>query len=378
MLRSLDLFSGIGGITHALQGFCKPLAYCDREPDCILSLARNMHRGLLPIAPICQDICLMDDEWLVDNNAINVDIVVGGFPCVGFSPLGCKKGVRNEQSGLFFQIMRILDLTESPLVFLENVPNVLKLGMNIVRDELSQRGYEIRWCVVSAAQVGAHHERKRWFCLGIKQGFDYQWKHVKQYTPYRWDRPAPARSVSEDSLAIRVRASLLGNSVVPDAVRHAFIYLASKCNNTINESMNLSELKLVAANDPCDFDEQRVRTYPMCGIIDLDGCVNMHEPPPLFLQFHIDMQIVLDPNVYVSDKQPSPLMSTEIVKDVIVRKRWSTPRHGMLRPCNYMTERSVRDLPSQVRFERGTEYRDGSVNPRFMEWLMGFPLDWTL
>lgn len=387
MLRSIDLFSGIGGITHALHGLCKPLAYCDFETDSILCLSRNMDRGNLPFAPICHDVCTMNDAWLNEHNVVNVDIVVGGFPCVGFSPLGCKKGVRNEQSKLFFEIMRILDLTESPMVFLENVPNILKLGMHIVRDELCQRGYELRWCVVSAAQVGAHHERKRWFCLGIKAGFDFHWKYdpnirksiqLTNYLPFRWDLFPPERSVPDDSLSVRVRASLLGNSVVPDAVRYAFIHLVTRCNNNVCHKLDLEELRLVMAKQPEVFHEECVATFPTCGIIDLDGCA-FEAPQPPFLNFpQSKMQIILDPSLYVSDKQPSPLMSTDIVSEVIVRSTWSTPRHGMLRPCNYMTVRSVRDLPSQVRFEKGTEFRDGSVNPQFIEWLMGFPKDWTL
>ena len=33
MIKSLDLFSGIGGLTHALHGIAEPVAYCDIEPE---------------------------------------------------------------------------------------------------------------------------------------------------------------------------------------------------------------------------------------------------------------------------------------------------------------------------------------------------------
>jgi len=47
--------------------------------------------------------------------------------------------------------------------------------------------------------------------------------------------------------------------------------------------------------------------------------------------------------------------------------------------ANVLTQRTVRDLPCQVRFERSTpdELRGGSVNPEFVEWLMGYPRGWT-
>ena len=55
LLKSLDLFSGIGGITHALRGIAEPVAYCDIEPNSRAVLEANMRRGNLPRAPIAHD-----------------------------------------------------------------------------------------------------------------------------------------------------------------------------------------------------------------------------------------------------------------------------------------------------------------------------------
>jgi len=69
-LRSLDLFTGIGGFTLALKGLADPVAYCDISEDSRCALGSLMKRRLLPRAPICEDITKLDMQWL---QSIKVD-----------------------------------------------------------------------------------------------------------------------------------------------------------------------------------------------------------------------------------------------------------------------------------------------------------------
>lgn len=85
LLRSLDLFSGLGGITHALRGVALPAAYCEIDPFATSVLAARMADGSLPAAPLCPDVGVLNAAWLRANNDNNntqplVDMVVGGFP----------------------------------------------------------------------------------------------------------------------------------------------------------------------------------------------------------------------------------------------------------------------------------------------------------
>lgn len=383
-LASLDLFSGIGGITHALKGFCTPVAYCDWEKDSTAVLERNMVRKLLPRAPISEDVRQIDAAWFKENHIKRVDIVVGGFPCVGFSPLGARQGVENEQTGLFFEIMRILDITRSPFVFLENVPNLLTLGMDIVTHELVRRGYEIRWCVVSAAQLGARHMRKRWFCLCVKPQKRVLWQRIPAYKSFSWRGQGPSRSIPKDSAKARVRTSLLGNSVVPDAVRYAFIFLLDRCSHTqINcHSLSPSNFQLVPATKPTKkYRKKRageIDSYPVCGILCADGELQECKPPTDFSKNSFTpIALVFDPKSFRSAKPASPLLTSDLIRQKVTQRSWATPRHGMLRACNYLTSRSIRDLPTQIRFEKNTVHRNGGVSPEFVEWLMGYPRKWT-
>jgi site-specific DNA-cytosine methylase len=54
-------------------------------------------------------------------------MIVGGFPCVGFSTMGLRHGFQNAGSGLFKEVLRLADVLACPLLLLENVPNLLNV-----------------------------------------------------------------------------------------------------------------------------------------------------------------------------------------------------------------------------------------------------------
>jgi site-specific DNA-cytosine methylase len=220
-IRTLDLFSGIGGITHALRGAATPVAYCDSSDIACAVLNDLMGRGLIPRAPICKDVRRLDAEWLRANKCAHPDMIVGGFPCVGFSAAGHRLGYENDQSALFYEILRLVDLTSPLYVFLENVPGILQLGMGVVANELCvKRGFRLSWCTLAASQVGAPHKRLRWYCLAVKDGATAP-PPPGEIAPYVWTRRSePERATCAVSVAAsNRRVRLLGNSVVPDAVR---------------------------------------------------------------------------------------------------------------------------------------------------------------
>ena len=163
-LRTLDLFSGIGGISVGLQRWCKTVCYVELDSYAQAALCKNMAGGHLDIAPIWDDVTTFGKDEL---EAIGpVDCITGGFPCQDISCAGKGEGIRGERSGLFFEIIRLIRLARPRYIFLENVPALLARWMDTVLAELSESGYDARWKVLSAAEVGAPHRRDRWWCLG--------------------------------------------------------------------------------------------------------------------------------------------------------------------------------------------------------------------
>jgi DNA (cytosine-5)-methyltransferase 1 len=170
MLNGLDLFSGIGGLTLALSPWIRPVAYCERDRYCQAVLLSRMERYELPPAPIWDDVCTL--RWPMLKK---VDAVYGGFPCQDISLAGLGKGLAGERSGLAFEVFRLVDEFKPTFIFLENVPGIRTRGGETVGKELASRGYDCRWLIVSAAEVGAPHLRKRWFLLAHSKNDRIGW-----------------------------------------------------------------------------------------------------------------------------------------------------------------------------------------------------------
>jgi len=73
-LRSLDLFSGIGGISLALQPWCETVCYVEIDPYACGVLIKNMAEGTIDVAPVWSDVTTLgeSDHHKDGNRANNV------------------------------------------------------------------------------------------------------------------------------------------------------------------------------------------------------------------------------------------------------------------------------------------------------------------
>lgn len=189
LLNGLDLFSGIGGISLALREWVRPIAYCEIDPYCQGVLLSRMADKLLAKAPIWDDIRTFQPFSYCE-------IIYGGFPCQDISIAGHGKGLAGERSGLFFEIARLCREIKPRFIFLENVPAITTRGGTAVVREIAKMGYDCRWCVISAASIGAYHKRERWFFLAHSSS-----RSTNRYTE---------RTEKEDALF--THASINGNT----------------------------------------------------------------------------------------------------------------------------------------------------------------------
>lgn len=168
MLRTLDLFSGIGGFSLGLErtkGF-QTIAFCEIDPFCRKVLAKHW-----PTVPCFEDITKLGKEEL---DAIgNIDVICGGFPCQDISCAGKGAGIHAERSGLWWEMLRIVRLVRPKYVLVENVAALLNRGLDEVLGSLAESGYDAEWEVLSAAEFGAPHIRSRLFIVShtMRDGF---------------------------------------------------------------------------------------------------------------------------------------------------------------------------------------------------------------
>jgi site-specific DNA-cytosine methylase len=373
MLRSVDLFTGIGGLTHALRGIATPVTYCESEPTRVATLTTLMRKGLLPEAPIHTDVRTFTAADLDDPSSI--DMVMGGWPCRGWSVVGKRQGFDHEQSALFFEFARIVNEIKPRFVFQENVPAVAgEAPLTAIAAALSD--YDLVWMTLPAFAVGAPQVRLRWYCLGIRR--DVATARLDISTPCIrhafLPEPVPRMSGTQRPTA---RLSMLGNSVVPDAVRLAFLMLWSGFTKGAAELWTATSLDVTRPRRQKRLGtttRSEARRYGSC----IDGAWWRHDLPPETVPPPPNYGLELVPFAI-----PAPATTKapddNIAHAPVLRRMWASPRGANLGSSVVLTRRNCRDLYTQLRFERRTPdaLRPGYTNPEWVEHLMGYPRGWT-
>ena len=166
-MNELALFSGVGGgiLAGHLLGW-RTVAAVEIEDYPRRVLLQRQADGILPRFPIWDDVCTFDGKpWKG-----KVDVISGGFPCQDISCAGKGEGITGERSGLWGEFARIIFQVRPSYVFVENSPMLTLRGLDRVLGDLSEMGYNAKWGIVGADDVGAPHRRKRIWIVANASG----------------------------------------------------------------------------------------------------------------------------------------------------------------------------------------------------------------
>ena len=142
-----------------------PVAFCEQDPFCRHVLESRMRSGSLPTSPIFADIRTVFASGALKY--LDVEVIYGGFPCndISYARASEQNGIYGKRSGLFFEIVQLIQYITPKMVFLENSDNMRMTSLCDVVAALADIGYTCTWLIMSASDVGAPHRRRRWFCL---------------------------------------------------------------------------------------------------------------------------------------------------------------------------------------------------------------------
>jgi DNA (cytosine-5)-methyltransferase 1 len=157
-LKVLDLFSGIGGFSLALEstGHFQTIGFVENDEYCQAVLRHHF-----PEVPILGDIKNVTKETVPTRP----DVLCGGFPCQPFSVAGDQRA-KDDPRHLWPEMLRIIKEQKPTWVVGENVSGLVKLGLDEILDEMEDQGYSTRTFNIPAFSVGAPHQRQRLWIIG--------------------------------------------------------------------------------------------------------------------------------------------------------------------------------------------------------------------
>jgi DNA (cytosine-5)-methyltransferase 1 len=173
-LTAIDLFCGAGGLSEGFRqaGF-HVLAGQDYDSVAGKTFAAT-HRDAKFIGGPIQDVTA--DQLLVAAGIAKgeLDVIVGGPPCQGYSVYNHHRGAQDPRAGLFREYLRIVDGIMPRWLVMENVTGITSIaGGAIVRqifEEIEALGYRVEMRVLKAEEYGVPQERRRVFFIATRTG----------------------------------------------------------------------------------------------------------------------------------------------------------------------------------------------------------------
>lgn len=164
----IDLFAGAGGLSCGLvsAGF-RPIASVEIQKEATLTYEYNfIHQKGFDEFIESRDIKdpKVKEELYEKTKNIDVDLVVGGFPCQGFSMSG-NRVVDDPRNSLYLEMLEIVKNIKPKFVVMENVEGLRtmlngKVEQKIIKD-YQNIGYKINVTVLNSADYGVAQTRKR-------------------------------------------------------------------------------------------------------------------------------------------------------------------------------------------------------------------------
>ena len=169
-MRVVSLFSGAGGLDLGFQMAGHNIIWAnDIYGDAVETYRHNLGNYI-----VCEDIFNIKATDVPD-----CDIIIGGFPCQGFSVANTKRSELDERNSLYKELIRIIK-AKSPKFFLaENVKGLVNLAQGkvfqmILRD-FSELGYKVKHKILNAADYGVPQTRERVIIVGVRADVDFEY-----------------------------------------------------------------------------------------------------------------------------------------------------------------------------------------------------------
>ncbi len=155
--KVISLFSGAGGMDlgFKMAGFEIVFAN-DFNQDACTTYKLNIDNHIL-----CADITEIKDEQIPKN----IDVLIGGFPCQGFSIANKNRNINDARNTLYKEMIRIIAISQPKIIVAENVKGIISLGngiiFNQIKKDLEELSYKVDYAILNTAYYGVPQQRER-------------------------------------------------------------------------------------------------------------------------------------------------------------------------------------------------------------------------
>lgn len=174
-MKVVSLFSGAGGLDYGFIKAGHEIVWAnDNFDDAVKTYREN----------IGDHIVLSDIEDIENYKIPSHDILIGGFPCQGFSVANMGRNQADSRNKLYLQLLRVLKSHKPKYFLAENVKGILSLEkgriFEVILNDFKKIGYNINYKLVNAADYGVPQKRQRVIIYGVRSDYNEKLEFPKQ------------------------------------------------------------------------------------------------------------------------------------------------------------------------------------------------------
>lgn len=170
-MNAIDLFAGCGGLSKGFMdaGF-DIIVGVDNDQAALNTFARNHNGAVAMNADLSKQETFDEIKKIAKDR--NIDVIIAGPPCQGFSLSG-PRNFDDERNKLYLAVIEMVKQFQPKGFIIENVPGMATLYDGQIRNEILRRfkklGYNIECRILCAADYGVPQLRKRLIFMGIRK-----------------------------------------------------------------------------------------------------------------------------------------------------------------------------------------------------------------
>ncbi len=181
-MNVIDIFAGCGGLSLGFEmaGFNIPLAI-EKDEWAAMTYAHNH----IYTKVLTEDITQIDDFNCLLNKSVDIDGIIGGPPCQGFSLSG-NRDKNDPRNSLFMEFVRFVKHYNPKFFVMENVSGILsmltksgELVKDVILKEYDKAGYNVGIFQLNAAEFGVPQSRIRVFFIGLRKDIEFDKKKLE-------------------------------------------------------------------------------------------------------------------------------------------------------------------------------------------------------
>ncbi len=166
--KVVSLFSGCGGMDLGfIQAGFEIIWANDNNKDSVKTYIENIGNHI-----ICKDITQVENSEIPED----FEVLIGGFPCQGFSIANNKRSMEDKRNHLYKEIIRIIKAKRPKFFLMENVKGLLSMEkgkvIEMIVNDFKELGYVVDYKILKASDYGVPQNRERVIIMGNRLGVE--------------------------------------------------------------------------------------------------------------------------------------------------------------------------------------------------------------